>query len=142
MDIAVHFQSSKCIRFVTMEENMIVVRINEIKSYWSLPPHHRELKVLLSPKIHGTSPNLGMGLVTIPPGESGNKHTHDIEQETWFIVSGRGKLSIGDETVELEQDMVVVAPAGVQHQIINNGREELKALFIFTPAGPEEKFLV
>jgi len=117
-----------------------MTHVKEVTSYWSKPPHHRELKVLLSPKIHGTSKMLGMGMVTIPPGESGNTHSHDIEQETWFIVSGRGKLSIGDETVELEPNMVGVAPAGVPHQIINDGSDELKALFIFTPAGPEEEF--
>ena len=121
---------------------MVVVRINEIKSCWSLPPHRRELKVLLSPKRHRTSPDIGMGMVTIPPGESGNSHFHEIEQETWFIVSGRGKLTIGKEVVDLEPNMVVVAPEGVPHQIVNDGGEELKALFIFTPAGPEEEFLV
>ena len=121
---------------------MVVVRMDEIKPFWSKPPNHRELKVLLSPKIHGTSKMLGMGMVTVPPGESGNTHSHETEQETWFIISGRGKLSIGDETVELEPNMIVVAPTGMPHQIINDGNDELKALFIFTPAGPEEEFLV
>ena len=119
---------------------MVVVRANEVKSYWSPPPHHRELKVLLSPKIHGTSKLIGMGLVTVPSGESGNPHHHQNEQETWYIISGNGKLKIGKEEIKLEPDMVVVAPAGVEHQILNTGDEILKALFIFNPAGPEEPF--
>ena len=121
---------------------MIIKKSRDIKPFWSSPPHHRKLQVLLSPKLHGTSPDLGIGLVTIPPGESGNVHTHKEEQETWFIISGYGKLVIGDKSVSLEPDMVIVAPKEVEHQIINDGKEELKALFIFTPAGPEEEFIV
>ncbi len=121
---------------------MIITRAKEVTSYWSKLPHHRELKVLLSPKIHGTSKMLGMGMVTVPPGESGNPHKHESEQETWYIISGYGKLIIGMEEAELEPEMVVVAQAGVEHQIMNTGDEPLKALFIFTPAGPEEEFLV
>jgi oxalate decarboxylase/phosphoglucose isomerase-like protein (cupin superfamily) len=40
----------------------------------------------------------------------------------------------------LAPDMVVVAPAGMEHQIINDGDEPLKALFLFSPAGPEENY--
>ena len=117
---------------------MVVVRASEVKPYVSPLPHKRELRVLLSPRIHHTSNLLGMGMVTIQPGESGNPHNHEKEQETWFVISGEGKLVIGKEEVHLEPDMLVVAPAGIPHQIFNDGSNVLKALFIFTPAGPEE----
>ena len=124
------------------EWSVIAIHLNEVKPFQTSAPHQRELKVLLSPKVHGTSPHLSIGLVTIPPGESGNSHFHTAEQETWYVLSGFGKLIVGDERVELEPDMVVVAPVGVTHQIINDGNEILKALFIFSPAGPEEEFIV
>jgi mannose-6-phosphate isomerase-like protein (cupin superfamily) len=125
-----------------MEKKVITSKVDQVKPFWSSPPHKRELKVLLSPKVHGTSPQLSIGMVSIPPGESGDPHFHDTEQETWFVISGTGKLVVGEEEVKLEADMVVVAPAGVPHQIINDGSQVLKALFIFTPAGPEEPFIV
>lgn len=121
---------------------MIVTYAKDVKSYWSKPPYHRELKVLLSPRIHGTSPQISIGMVTIPPGESGNEHCHSVEQEAWYVISGRGKLKIGKMEVDLEPEMVVVAPAGEKHQIINTGNEPLKTLFLFTPAGPEEPFII
>jgi len=123
-------------------DRFVTVHSESVKPFLSASPHQRELKVLLSPKLHGTSPNLSIGLVTIPPGESGNSHFHAAEQETWYVLSGFGKLVIGDERVDLKPDMVVVAPVGVTHQIINDGKEILKALFIFSPAGPEEEFIV
>jgi len=117
---------------------MVVVKASDVTPFISPLPHQRELRVLLSPDVHGTSELIGMGMVTIQPGQSGNPHTHHTEQESWFVISGTGKLVIGEEEVHLEPDMVVVAPSGVPHQILNDGEEILKALFIFTPAGPEK----
>ena len=125
-----------------MKHEVFFTHADDVMPFWSSPPNRRALKVLLSPKIHPTSSNIGIGLVTIPPGGTGNSHSHDVEQETWYVVSGKGKLIIGEETVQVTPDMVVVAPSGVVHQILNDGEEELKALFIFTPAGPEEEFIV
>ena len=76
-------------------------------------------------------------MVILPPGESGDPHTHVDSQEAWYVVSGRGKLRVGGEEAELIPDTVIVAPAGVEHQIMNDGKEPLKAIFIFSPAGPE-----
>jgi len=120
---------------------MISVKVRDVTSFWTDSPNRRELKVLLSPEVHGTSPNLGMGIVNIPPGGSGNSHAHLDTQETWFIISGFGKLIVGDEEIDLEPEMVVVAPKGITHQIINDSQGDLKALFIFSPAGPEEEFI-
>jgi len=121
---------------------MISIKSKDVKPFLTNSPNRRELKVLLSPEVHGTSPYLGMGVVTIPPGGSGNKHAHLDTQETWFIISGFGKLMVGEEETHLEPEMVVVAPKGITHQIINNSEEELKALFIFSPAGPEKDFIL
>jgi len=120
---------------------MIIRKLNDVEPFWSAPPHHRKLRVLLSPKLKNSNHNLGLGVVEIPPGESGNAHQHTGEQETWYILSGMGKLIIGDVTYEIEPDMVITAPENIPHQILNDGKEVLKAIFIFTPAGPEEEFI-
>jgi len=120
---------------------MIIIRAEDVKAHWTPPPHHRELKVLLSPSVHDVTTGLGMGMVILPPGECGNPHTHPDAQETWFVISGKGSLSVGEEKVELTPDSVAVAPMGVEHQIFSSAEEPLKALFIFTPAGPEAQYL-
>jgi putative monooxygenase len=119
---------------------MFVINAQDVKGIVTPPPHNRLLKVLLSPDTAGTSSLISLGMVLLPPGESGDPHFHETEQETWFVVSGNGKLKIGDEVAELRKDTVVVAPAGVEHQIINDGEEELKAIFIFSPSGPELQY--
>ena len=120
---------------------MVIRRLKDIKPFWSSPPHHRSLRVLLSPALNNSNKNLGLGVVEIPPGESGNAHQHAGEQETWYILSGKGKLIIGADTYEVEPDMVITAPEGIPHQILNDGNEILKAIFIFIPAGPEGEFI-
>ena len=37
--------------------------------------------------------------------------------------------------------MVIHGPAGIDHQFINTGDEDLKAVFIFTPPGEEQAIL-
>ncbi len=120
---------------------MIVVRADEVKGIWTKAPHHRELKVLLSPFLQDVSKDLSIGMVTIPPGEKGDPHIHHAEQEVWYGLEGKGVLRIGDQDVELAPNTIVVAPTGVEHQILNPGEDTMKALFMFSPAGPEKSHI-
>ena len=116
---------------------MIVVHADEVKGFVAAPPHERTLKVLLSPSLQDVSDGLGMGMVILPPGLTSWLHSHAEAQEVWYVVSGSGRIRIGDEEAELRPDTIVVAPAGVEHQLFNTGTEDLKAIWLFTPAGPE-----
>ena len=120
---------------------MITIQADQVESWWSPLPHSRELKVLLSPALHEVSKDLSIGMVNLPPDASGDPHTHTESQEAWYVIEGKGKLRIGEEVASLEPGMVVVAPAGVEHQIYNDSEDNLKALFLFSPAGPEEEVL-
>jgi mannose-6-phosphate isomerase-like protein (cupin superfamily) len=87
------------------------------------------------------SNGLGMGLVIIPPDQSSSPHLHEYEQEVWYVISGQGVFRIGEEEIVVGPDTVVVSPPGIVHQIESTAEDELKALFIFTPAGPETQYL-
>jgi len=120
---------------------MIVVRAEEVKSYVPKPPYTRTLKVLLSPKLQQGVKGLSMGLAIYLPGQSSEPHSHQAEQEVFYVLSGVGEIRIGDETTRLEPYMSVVCPSQCEHQLINTGTEVLKVLWIFTPAGPEERYI-
>jgi len=64
-----------------------------------------------------------------------------MEQEVWYVVSGSGIIRVGDEEAQLRPDTIVVAPPGVEHQLTNDGTEDLKAIWLFTPAGPEMNYM-
>jgi quercetin dioxygenase-like cupin family protein len=117
---------------------MIVIQSDDVTGYWTKEPYHRELKVLLSPSLQDVSDDLSIGLVTLPPGQRGNPHTHQKEQEVWYGLEGTCVLRVGSEEAELNPGTIIVAPAGIEHQILNRGDDTAKALFLFSPAGPEE----
>lgn len=47
-------------------------------------------------------------------------HIHNSE-ETFVILKGSGVLKVGDKTIPFKAPSTVIAPAGVQHQLINTG---------------------
>ena len=120
---------------------MVIVYSDQIAGWVSPPPHARSLKVLLSPDSHPVTQGLGMGMVILPSGQTSSVHSHQTEQEVWFVISGRGRVRIGGEEAVIRPDTVVVAPPGVPHQLINDGDDELKAIWMFSPAGPEVDYL-
>jgi len=58
--------------------------------------------------------------VRIPPGSCGGMHVHTRTEELYFILAGRGKLTMGDDVVE-------VGP-GDLHLLSLNDRHELETL--------------
>jgi len=100
----------------------------------------RLLKVVLSPKTQGTG-RFSLSVVVAPPGTRGPVHVHEESDEFWYILDGRGEIIIGDERVPVEPDMLIHGPANIPHQLINSSKDPLRAIFIFSPAGPEEKFV-
>ncbi len=121
---------------------MIFVKAASVKGVSTPPPYERTLKLLLSPAVHEVSSGMSMGLVIFQPGKCSAPHSHDTEQETWYVISGKGTIRVGDEEAEVEADSVVVSPPRLVHQIVNTGDKELRVLWMFTPAGPETQWLM
>jgi mannose-6-phosphate isomerase-like protein (cupin superfamily) len=120
---------------------MVIVYSDQVAGWVNPPPHERTLKVLLSPDSHPVTRGLGMGMVILPPGQTSSAHSHQAEQEVWYVISGKGSVRIGADQATVRPDTVVVAPPGVSHQLVNDGDEDLKAIWMFTPAGPEADYL-
>ena len=100
----------------------------------------RLLKVILSPKIQGKG-NFSLSVVVAPPGSLGPMHLHKCSDEFWYILDGRGVITVGEEKIHVEPDVVVYGPANVPHQLENTGKDPLRAIFIFSPPGPEEPLM-
>ena len=72
-----------------------------------------------------------IGWMTLKPGASIGMHKHDINEDTYIIVSGEGVFtdSAGKETKVKEGD-VTIARLGDQHALKNTGKEPLVFLDI------------
>ncbi len=120
---------------------MIVAKSNNAESFMMPEPHQRELKVLLSPSLQADVEGLAVGMTILSPGKSSSFHSHDVECETWIIVSGKGEVRVGEERELVGPESVVFLPRNINHQIINTGQEPLRMFWIYTPAGGEKSIL-
>lgn len=69
------------------------------------------MKMLLSPD---ESPNFAMRNFTIDAGGHMPLHTNTVEHEQ-YVLSGRARVVIGDQTIEAEEGDILLIPAGVPH---------------------------
>jgi quercetin dioxygenase-like cupin family protein len=73
-----------------------------------------------------------------PKGAAIPRHQHDSSDEVVYILSGHVRTMIGDhETVSGPHDIVTI-PRGTPHAM--NVTEDLCAVQIYAPAGPEQRF--
>lgn len=119
-----------------------VIRRDQVKPLIATTADHRELRVMLSPERDGTLPGVAFGVVEMPGGFTAAPHQHEVEQEAWYFFEGRGQIKVGDELIDVEPGTVVASPPKTPHQLINPGPGMLKAVFIFTPSGPEKALIV
>lgn len=91
------------------------------------------------------SSDVCMGFSTWKPGASTAQMVHEVE-ELAFIVSGEGKLSVGDEFVAYRAGQGVLIPAGVPHGVVNDSDADMSMVYIFAhseypptrPAAPDD----
>ncbi len=84
--------------------------------------------------------NLPVAIQTweLPPGGSEGIHSHAGEQaleEFYLVVAGRARMHLGDEVLELEAGDTALAPAGVDHDLINAGEGALRILTVWGTPG-------
>jgi uncharacterized cupin superfamily protein len=83
---------------------------------------------------------LSYGVTRIPPGaRSFPFHFHYDNEECFIVVSGRGQLRYGEETVTVQAGDVITCPPGPDsaHQFINDGQEPLEYLAVGTAHTPD-----
>jgi uncharacterized cupin superfamily protein len=80
---------------------------------------------------------LGCAIHVVPPGKKAFPfHRHHVMDELFYIVSGEGEYRWGEETLPVRAGDLVGAPAGTKaHQLINNGKSDLRYLGISSMGG-------
>jgi len=112
---------------------------------WKVPgvkvpaPNERVLKVLMSPEVTNT-PRLSILVSIISPQSTTGLHTHEVD-EFMYVVAGKGESTIAGEKSEVEPDVLLHAPAKVQHEIRNLSDETLKLFCVFSPPFKPQGFL-
>ena len=80
-----------------------------------------------------------MGFSTWKPGATTKQMVHETD-ELAYIVSGEGKLSLGDAFVSYREGQGLLIPAGIPHGVVNDSDQDLTMVYIFShPEYPPTK---
>ena len=74
-----------------------------------------------------------VGLNCLEPQQTQPIHAHEGADKFYYVLTGRGKFTVGDTEQSVESGIVVVAPAGVPHGVTNSGDERLSLLIAIAP---------
>ena len=85
----------------------------------------------MSYEFHGEKHNAPISayLVNAKPGQGPPLHTHPYV-EVIFMLEGCAKVTIGDETREVNAGSIAVIPANMAHRFVNSGETMLRQIDI------------
>ena len=67
------------------------------------------------------------------------RHVHEVDDQSWFVIAGRGRWFIGDQVIEAGPGDFVHGPHGIAHAF-SADTDDLHVLVITAPAGLEGLF--
>lgn len=91
----------------------------------------RWVKFAFGPQGLVESKKFNLGIVEFDKNKISKTHIHDVE-EVLYVISGKGKIKLGDNTFELKEKDFVYIPEGTEHTIITDSKSKLKILFMFS----------
>jgi mannose-6-phosphate isomerase-like protein (cupin superfamily) len=79
------------------------------------------------------SPHLFYDAYCLLPGQAQNVHAHEGSDKVYYVLSGTGRFTVGDEEEDLGPGHAVIARAGVPHGVRNETTENLALLVTMAP---------
>ncbi len=117
-------------------EKKIVWRKNEIEP--TIREGGRQSRLMIAPK-NSPVQGVAMGYQIMPPGSISTPHTHETEQEVFFVMQGHGHARVGDQEFDIEPEMSWVACPPLEHGIWNTGDEDLIFVWCYCPPLASQK---
>jgi len=80
-----------------------------------------------------TTDRAQLDLYCVAPGQSQKAHRHEEQDKIYYVLEGTGRFGLGGREERLAAGEALVAPAGVDHGLTNDGTEPLLVLVVVTP---------
>ena len=74
--------------------------------------------------------------------KNAEKHYHKISTEYYYVLSGKGKVILDEETYPIQKGDLVKIDPGVRHQALEEADVPLEILVIATPPAIEDNYIV
>ncbi len=81
------------------------------------------------------TPRFNFQIIEIAAGRELEQHTHDGEDDAFYILEGEMTFSVDREDVAAPPGTFVLVPPGVEHGFRNDGATPVRMLNIHAPAG-------
>lgn len=82
---------------------------------------------------NSTATNQSLAEATLPPGAETEEHSHARSEEFYYVLRGRGLMTLQAERREVEAGDGILIPPGIPHRIGNIGQEPLVFLCCCSP---------
>lgn len=83
-----------------------------------------------------TTARAQLDLYCVAPGQYQKPHTHGDQDKIYYVLEGAGRFSLGGKEERLARGEALVAHAGVEHGVLNDGADPLLILVVVTPPPP------
>ena len=77
-----------------------------------------------------------LDLYCVAPGQAQKRHSHGDQDKIYVVLEGEGRISVGDVEERVGPGEAVIAPAGVDHGVVNDGTAPLILVVVVTPPPP------
>lgn len=111
------------------------VRYADVVSY--ITKDGSEIRELMHPSQHGNRKQ-SLAEATLQPGARTQLHRHAMTEELYYIKSGSGIMTLGEESFVVEPGDTVLIPPGTPHRIEASGTATLQILCCCSPAYTHE----
>ena len=98
------------------------------------------IKMLLTKDVTG-DPRFYFGHAEFQPGAAVAEHVHEKSVEILYVIQGNGQFTVAGKGYEIRQGTSIYIPENTPHSFLNNGKEIVEVVQMYSPAGPEDRFL-
>lgn len=95
--------------------------------------------IYLDPAVVKTAP-FSAELLSLAPGASIAEHVHAKETELLYVLDGSGTLTVNGDALPVTPTTVTQIPAGAKHAFTVAPGAAFRAVQLYTPGGPEQRF--
>jgi mannose-6-phosphate isomerase-like protein (cupin superfamily) len=96
-------------------------------------PHGSRIRPLIDRTTSGIT-QCSLAEEVLPPGCVVTPHRHRQIEEIYYVVEGRGLMTVGDEVREVEAGDAIYVPRGHRHTLENTGSEAIRLILVCGPA--------
>jgi mannose-6-phosphate isomerase-like protein (cupin superfamily) len=80
------------------------------------------------------SRHMSVSLIEVPPGVSEKLHSHEEAEQVYVVVRGAGSMSAAGDTEQLAPGDLALIPPATDHEIANDGEDDLAVVSVQSPA--------